>query len=102
MTELSITPKELQTAALLAQGRRRVDVAQEMGVSVNTIKTRIDTLLYKTFSQNSVQMVHVLTKRGLLVLAVSVSLSADLSSDAVRRSGRRRLRPVPTVMVGAA
>jgi DNA-binding CsgD family transcriptional regulator len=100
MIEISLTEKELQTVGLLAHGRRRSDVAREMGVSMNTVKARINTLLYKTHARNTVQMVHVLTKRGLLALIFTISLSADIDDDKHRRHTRRRVRPVPVMVRG--
>lgn len=102
MAEFTLTHKEIETAGLLAAGFRRIDVAQQQGVSINTIKTRIDCLLYKTFAKNTVQMVHVLTKRGMLILLVCLSTFNDGDTDKHRRHSRLRTRPAVTRIKGKA
>lgn len=100
MAELSFTRKEIETAGMLAAGFRRIDVAQQQGVSINTVKARIDTLLFKTYARNTAHMVHVLTKRGLLILLICLSTSNDVDGDKMRRHTRLRTRPVPTRLKG--
>lgn len=102
MPEFKLTTKEIETAALLADGLRRIEVAGRQGVSINTVKARIDTLLFKTYARNTAQMVHVLTKRGLLMLLVVFLFSNDVDQDKHRRYSRRRLKPVPTLIRGPA
>ena len=88
------THKEIQTAQLLATGLRRCDVAEQMGISINTVKARIDNLLFKTLSTNTVQMVHTLTKQGLLTLVVAVALSGHgVDKNRIRVPRRSNSRP---------
>ncbi|MEQ8409096.1 MAG: LuxR C-terminal-related transcriptional regulator [Gammaproteobacteria bacterium] len=96
----TLTSKEIQTATLLANGMRRVDVAHEMGISINTVKARIDNLLFKTFSTNTVQMVHTLTKQGLLTLVVAVALSGHgVDKNRIRIPRRSNGRPAASYTV---
>jgi DNA-binding NarL/FixJ family response regulator len=43
----SLTPRQMQVATLVAQGKRSAQVAQELNVSVNTIEMHLDNIYDK-------------------------------------------------------
>lgn len=83
-----LTPTDLATAAMLAEGMTRKAIARQARISVNSVKTRVDTILFKTRSQNTVQAVHRLTKAGFL-LALLLLAPDDL---AIRKPRSQRFR----------
>jgi len=61
-----LTATDLATAQMLSAGLTRKHIAREARISVNSVKSRVDTLLFKTGSARAVEAVHKITKAGLL------------------------------------
>lgn len=53
----SLTARELEVIELTAQGMREADIAQQMGVSLQTIKTHKKNLFHKTGAKNATELV---------------------------------------------
>lgn len=88
-----LTKTDLATAALLSEGMTQKGIARVARISINSVKSRVDTILFKTHSQNVTEAIHKITKAGLLVCILTVCISnGDI--DKQRRHSRRRMRPV--------
>ena len=96
MNSRALTTKDLRTAELLASGLSRKEIAQAEAVSLSSINSRVDALLFKTFSQKAIEAVHKLSKQGLIALtALTFTLASDIDSQ--RRARRSSLRVVRVI-----
>ena len=66
LAALGITQRERQVLALLAQGRSNKEIAQELGVSPNTIKTQVASLYQKLDVQRRTQAIQKARELGLI------------------------------------
>lgn len=101
MNTRALTQTDLKTALLLAQGCSRKVIAKRERISINSVKSRVDALLFKTNSFKAAEAVHKLTKQGLLALVCCLFLLSDFDDDKHRRHTRRSIRPVITLVRGA-
>ncbi|MFJ9088915.1 response regulator transcription factor [Streptomyces sp. NPDC102384] len=63
---LSLTPREREVTALVAQGRSNDEIAEHLRVSPLTIRTHIRHSLRKLGASNRAQLVAVAFKTGLV------------------------------------
>jgi DNA-binding NarL/FixJ family response regulator len=61
-----LTPREMEVLALVAQGARNRDIAQELVISERTVKIHVGNILTKLNVGNRTQAVAVAMKLGLL------------------------------------
>ena len=60
-----LTPRELEVLRLLASGARNREIAEQLTVSVNTVKYHIENLYEKLGVSSRTQAVRVAGERGL-------------------------------------
>lgn len=51
-----LSPREMQVARLIAQGKVNKEIAIEMGVTVGSVKTRVSTILDKLILSNRTEI----------------------------------------------
>ncbi len=66
LEELGLTPRELETLELLAQGLSNREIAERLVVSENTVKTHISRVLGKLGVSRRIQAVQMGREAGLL------------------------------------
>ncbi|MES1201293.1 MAG: response regulator transcription factor [Pseudomonadota bacterium] len=66
LASLGITQREQQVLALLAAGKSNKEIAQDLGVSPNTIKTQIASLYQKLGAQRRTQAVQKARELALI------------------------------------
>ena len=62
----SLTPREMEVLALVAQGARNKDIAQDLVISERTVKIHVGNILGKLHVSNRTEAVAVAIKLGLL------------------------------------
>jgi two-component system, NarL family, response regulator LiaR len=67
----SLTPRELEVLALLAEGRSNKQIAAEFVVSERTIKFHVSSILAKLGAANRTEAVKIAMQRGLVKLTDS-------------------------------
>lgn len=92
-----LTHTDLATAQMLSAGMTRKHMARQARISVNSVKSRVDTLLFKTRSNNAVEAVHKITKAGFL--CALVLLAPDDFAFRKPRNQRFRIQHVREVRV---
>ncbi|WEX90874.1 LuxR C-terminal-related transcriptional regulator [Sinorhizobium garamanticum] len=65
---LSLSPRELETLALLADGASNKVIARQLKVSVHTAKFHVAAVLAKLHAQNRADAVAIALRQGLLYL----------------------------------
>ncbi len=101
--ERCLTPRETQVIALASDGLSNADIALEMRISVQTVKTHMSEVLFKLGSHCRTQAVMIALARELIPLPVR---SAPLRSASSRRrpeviaTSRGRRRPALRYMTG--
>ena len=68
VTRVQLTPRELSTLRLMADGKANKEIAQELGISDRTIKTHLGHLFEKLGVTSRTETVKVATRRGLVRL----------------------------------
>lgn len=63
-TEFSLSPREREIVALVAQGKTNAQIGRELFVSSETVKASLKTVFRKTSVSSRMQLVAVLTKTG--------------------------------------
>ncbi len=63
---LSLTGRELEVLRLLASGARNKEIADQMFLSVRTVRFHIEHLFQKLGAQNRTQAVRIATERRIL------------------------------------
>src|SRR5512145_340509 len=66
VTRVQLTPRELATLRLLADGKANKEIANELGISERTVKTHLGHLFEKLGVTSRTEAVKVATRRGLV------------------------------------
>ena len=69
VTRIQLTPRELATLRLLADGKANKEIANELGISERTVKTHLGHLFEKLGVTSRTEAVKVATRRGLVRLS---------------------------------
>ena len=69
VTRVQLTPREMATLRLLADGKANKEIANELDISERTVKTHLAHLFEKLGVASRTEAVKVATKRGLVRLA---------------------------------
>jgi len=69
VTRVQLTPRELATLALLADGKANKEIASELDISERTVKTHLTHLFEKLGATSRTEAVKIATRRGLVRLA---------------------------------
>jgi two-component system NarL family response regulator len=68
VTRVQLTPRELATLRLLADGKSNKEIANDLGISERTVKTHLGHLFEKLGVTSRTEAVKVATRRGLVRL----------------------------------
>jgi DNA-binding NarL/FixJ family response regulator len=68
VTRVQLTPRELSTLRLMADGRSNKEIANELGISERTVKTHLGHLFEKLGVTSRTEAVKVASRRGLVRL----------------------------------
>src|SRR3954468_15375688 len=68
VTRVQLTPRELATLKLLADGKANKEIASELDISERTVKTHLAHLFEKLGATSRTEAVKVATRRGLVRL----------------------------------
>jgi two-component system, NarL family, response regulator len=68
VTRVQLTPRELSTLRLLANGQANKEIANTLGISERTVKTHLSHLFEKLGVTSRTEAVRVATRRGLVRL----------------------------------
>ena len=68
VTRVQLTPRELSTLRLMADGKSNKEIASELGISERTVKTHLGHLFEKLGATSRTEAVRVATRRGLVRL----------------------------------
>ena len=66
VTRIQLTPRELTTLRLMADGKSNKEIATELGISERTVKTHLGHLFEKLGVTSRTEAVKVATRRGLV------------------------------------
>lgn len=78
----TLTPREREVLALLAEGARGGDIAREMSISVNTVRTHVQSILTKL-------QVHSRLEAATFAVRHDLVPTSPAESDVRHRSNRR-------------
>jgi DNA-binding NarL/FixJ family response regulator len=68
VTRVQLTPRELSTLRLMADGKSNKDIANALGISERTVKTHLAHLFEKLGVTSRTEAIKVATRRGLVRL----------------------------------
>ena len=68
VTRVQLTPRELSTLRLMADGKANKEIANELGISDRTVKTHLGHLFEKLGVTSRTEAVKIATRRGLVRL----------------------------------
>jgi DNA-binding NarL/FixJ family response regulator len=68
VTHVQLTPRELATLRLTADGKANKEIASELGISERTVKTHLGHLFEKLGVASRTEAIRVATRRGLVRL----------------------------------
>jgi DNA-binding NarL/FixJ family response regulator len=68
VTRVQLTPREMSTLRLLADGKANKEIANELGISDRTVKTHLAHLFEKLGVTSRTEAIKVATRRGLVRL----------------------------------
>jgi two-component system NarL family response regulator len=68
VTRVQLTPRELATLRLIADGKSNKEIASELGISERTVKTHLGHLFEKLGVTSRTEAVKIATRRGLVRL----------------------------------
>ncbi len=68
VTRIQLTPRELATLRLMADGKSNKEIAGELGISERTVKTHLGHLFEKLGVTSRTEAVKIATRRGLVRL----------------------------------
>ena len=68
VTRVQLTPRELASLRLMADGKSNKEIANELGISDRTVKTHLGHLFEKLGVTNRTEAVKIATRRGLVRL----------------------------------
>ncbi len=66
----TITPRETEVMALVAEGRRNREVAKDLGISVKTVETHRANIMNKLAFRNVAQLIVYAIQKGLVVVEI--------------------------------
>ncbi|HEX7809626.1 MAG TPA: response regulator transcription factor [Thermoanaerobaculia bacterium] len=66
LTHMSLTPRELSSLRLMADGKANKEIAQELGISERTVKTHLTHLFEKLGVTSRTEAVKIASRRGLV------------------------------------
>jgi DNA-binding NarL/FixJ family response regulator len=66
--EESLTPREIEVLELLAEGRSNKSIAERLGISDQTVKFHVASILAKLGAANRTKAVRLAVRRGLISL----------------------------------
>ena len=69
VTRVQLTPREMATLRLMADGKTNKEIAKELDISERTVKTHLGHLFEKLGVTNRTEAIKVATRRGLVRLA---------------------------------
>jgi DNA-binding NarL/FixJ family response regulator len=69
VTRVQLTPRELASLRLLADGKANKEIANELGISERTVKTHLGHLFEKLGATSRTEAVKIATRRGLVRLS---------------------------------
>ena len=69
VTRVQLTPREMTTLRLMADGKTNKEIANELTISERTVKTHLGHLFEKLGVTNRTEAIKVATRRGLVRLA---------------------------------
>jgi len=68
VTRVQLTPRELATLRLMAEGKANKEIATDLGISERTVKTHLGHLFEKLGVTSRTEAIKVATRRGLVRL----------------------------------
>ena len=68
VTRVQLTPRELSTLQLMADGKSNKEIANALGISERTVKTHLGHLFEKLGAASRTEAVKIATRRGLVRL----------------------------------
>ena len=68
VTRVQLTPRELATLQLMADGKANKEIATALGISERTVKTHLGHLFEKLGVTSRTEAIGVATRRGLVRL----------------------------------
>src|ERR1700704_831679 len=68
VTRVQLTPRELTTLRLMADGQSNKDIGASLGISERTVKTHLSHLFEKLCVRSRTEAVRIATRRGLVRL----------------------------------
>ena len=68
VARVQLTPRELVTLRLMADGRSNKEIAQQLQITERTVKTHVGHLFEKLSVSSRTEAVKVATRRGLVRL----------------------------------
>jgi two-component system NarL family response regulator len=68
VTRVQLTPRELATLRLMAEGKANKEIATDLGIAERTVKTHLGHLFEKLGVTSRTEAVKVATRRGLVRL----------------------------------
>jgi len=68
VTRVQLTPRELATLRLMAEGKSNKEIATDLGISDRTVKTHLGHLFEKLGVASRTEAIKVATRRGLVRL----------------------------------
>jgi two-component system NarL family response regulator len=78
VTRVQLTPRELATLRLMADGKSNKEIANELGISDRTVKTHLGHLFEKLGVTSRTEAVKIATPRGLVRLEYLSPLVSEL------------------------
>jgi DNA-binding NarL/FixJ family response regulator len=69
VTRVQLTPREMATLRLMADGKTNKEIANELSISERTVKTHLGHLFEKLAVTNRTEAIKVATRRGLVRLS---------------------------------
>ena len=69
VTRIQLTPRELSTLQLMADGKANKEIASKLGISERTVKTHLGHLFEKLSVTSRTEAIKVATRRGLVRFA---------------------------------
>lgn len=66
LTHMSLTPRELSSLRLMADGKTNKEIAQQLGISERTVKTHLSHLFEKLGVTSRTEAVKIASRRGLV------------------------------------
>jgi DNA-binding NarL/FixJ family response regulator len=65
-TATELTPREVQTLQLVAEGFTHIVIAKRMNIGVRTVQTRVRSIMWKLDANNSPHAVAIGIRNGII------------------------------------